>query len=81
MLHTASFFRWATGTRRRLDLEQVGGECLDVAFRYPRRPEIGVDVAGQHVFGLHRPQGVGVAGVVGPARSAAASLARTLPER
>ena len=30
---------------------------------YPRCPEIGVDVAGQHVLGLHVPQGLGVAGV------------------
>ena len=46
-----------------IDVEQIGGECLDVARRYPRRPEIGVDVAGQHVLRLHGPQGLGVAGV------------------
>ena len=31
---------------------------------YPRRAQIGVDVAGQHVLGLHGPQGVGVAGII-----------------
>ena len=45
-------------------MEQVGGECLDVALRYPRCAEIGVDVAGQHVLGLHRPQGVDIAGIL-----------------
>ena len=65
-----------------LDVEQLGGECLDVALRYPRCAEIGVDVAGQHVLGLHGPQGVGIAGIrPGRRASAAASLARTLPER
>ena len=33
-------------------VEQLGGERLDVRGRYPRRPEIGVDVARQNVFGL-----------------------------
>ena len=45
-------------------MEQVGGEGLDVGFRYPRGAEIGVDVAGQHVLGLHGPQGLGIAGIV-----------------
>ena len=44
------------------DVEQVGGEGLDVAFGNPRRAEIGVDVAGQHVLRLHVSQGLGVAG-------------------
>ena len=48
---------------RRGDAEQIGGERLDVGRRYPRCPEVGVDVAGQHVLGLHRSQGLGVAGV------------------
>ena len=47
-------------------MEQIGGERLDVAFGYPRRPEIGVDVAGQHVLRLHASQGLGVAGVIRP---------------
>ena len=47
----------------RIDVEQIGGECLDVACRYPRCTELGVDVAGQHVLGLHGPQGFGIAGV------------------
>ena len=45
-------------------MEQLGGECLDVALRYPRCAEIGVDVAGQHVLGLHGPQGLDIAGIV-----------------
>ena len=45
-------------------MEQVGGECLDVALRYPRCTEIGVDVAGQHVLGLHGSQGLDIAGIV-----------------
>ena len=44
-------------------MEQIGGECLDVALRYPRCAEIGVDVAGQHVLGLHGPQGLDIAGI------------------
>ena len=44
-------------------MEQIGGECLDVALRYPRCAEIGVDVAGQHVLGLHCSQGLGIAGI------------------
>ena len=48
---------------RRLDVEQVGCERIDVAFRYPRCPEIGVDVTGQHIFGLHASQGFRVAGI------------------
>ena len=47
-------------------MEQIGGECLDVAFRYPRCAEIGVDVAGQHVLGLHAPQGLDIAGISRP---------------
>ena len=39
----------------RSDVKQFGGECLDVACRYPRCAQTGVDVAGQHVFGLHGP--------------------------
>ena len=62
MLQTASFFRWPTGTQAGCDVEQLGGKRLDVAFRYPRRAEIGVDVAGQHVLGLHFPQGLDIAG-------------------
>ena len=46
-----------------IDAEQLGGECLDVRYRYPRGAEPGVDVARQHVLGLHGPQGLGVAGV------------------
>ena len=49
--------------RRWLDMEEVGGECLDVALRYPRCAEIGVDVAGQHVLRLHAAAGLGVAGI------------------
>ena len=44
--------------RGRLDMEQIGGESLDVAFGNPRRAEIGVDVAGQHVLRLHVAQGL-----------------------
>ena len=58
------FLQVADLDRRRRDAEQLGGERLDVARRYPRCPEIGVDVAGQHVLRLHCPQGLGVAGVV-----------------
>ena len=32
---------------------------------YPRRAQVGVDVAGQHVLGLHSAQGLGVAGIGG----------------
>ena len=62
-LHTASFFRWPIVDGGRGDAEQLGGERLDVGCRYPRGTEVGVDVAGQHVLGLHVPQGLGVAGV------------------
>ena len=58
------FFQVGDRDRRRLDVEQVGGECLDVALRYPRCAEIGVDVAGQHVLGLHGSQGVDIAGIL-----------------
>ena len=44
-------------------MEQFGGECLDVAFGYPRCPEIGVDVAGQHVLGLYGSQCLDIAGI------------------
>jgi len=33
--------------------EQVRGERLDVGGRNPRRAQVGVDVAGEHVLGLH----------------------------
>ena len=46
------FLQVADRDGRRIDAEQLGGERLDVAFGYPRGTEIGVDVAGQHVFGL-----------------------------
>ena len=45
------------------DAEQVGGERRMSSVWNPRCSEIGVDVAGQHVLGLHRPQRLGVAGV------------------
>ncbi|MDZ4782037.1 MAG: hypothetical protein SGJ19_17450 [Planctomycetia bacterium] len=48
--------------RRERDTEQVGGEGLDVAFGDPRRAEIGVDVAGEHVLRLHSFQGFDIAG-------------------
>ena len=67
-LQTASFFEMADRDGRRRDAEQIGGERLDVGRRYPRRTEIGVDVAGQHVFGLHCRQRLGVAGVCRPGR-------------
>ena len=44
-------------------VEKGGGEVADVAFRYPRGAEIGVDVAGEHVLGLHGGQRLGVSGV------------------
>jgi hypothetical protein len=34
-------------------VEEIGGEVLDVALRDPRCAEMGVDVIGEHVFGLH----------------------------
>ena len=48
----------------------MGRECLDVALRYPRSSEIGVDIAGQHVLGLNCSQrgdiaGIGGAGMLG----------------
>ena len=45
-------------------MEEIGGKRLDVRFRYPRRAEIGVDVAGQHVLRLHFAQRLGVAGIL-----------------
>ena len=41
--------------RRWLDVEKLGGECLDVADRYPRRAQPGVNISRQHVLGLHGP--------------------------
>src|ERR1700676_2307396 len=58
----------ADGDRVPLDLEQIGGECLDVAFRYPRRTEIGVNVAWQYVLRLHGSQCFDIAGIRGAGR-------------
>ena len=63
------------------DAEQLGGERLDVAGRYPRRAQAGVDVAGQHVLRLDGTQRLGVAGIAGPAPARRPSFARTLPDR
>jgi hypothetical protein len=50
--------------RIRCDAEQGGGgEVADIGLGDPGGAEVGVDVAGQHVLRLHRPQGLGVAGV------------------
>ena len=43
----------ADANRRGGNAEKVGGEVADVVFGDPRGTEIGVDVAGQHVLGLH----------------------------
>src|SRR5581483_10382151 len=48
-----------------LNAEKLGSEGLDVAFGYPRRSQIGVDVARQHVLRLHAAEGFGVAAVIG----------------
>ena len=49
-------------------VEQFGGEGPDVGFGDPGGPEIGVDVAGEHVLGLHLAESLGVAGIVRPGR-------------
>src|SRR5262249_41282793 len=43
--------------------EQMRREGLDIAFRYPRRAQVGVDLAGQHILGLDGAQGVDIAGI------------------
>ena len=51
------------GHRVRRHAEEVGGEGLDVRLRDPGGAQVGVDVAGQHILGLHQAQGLGVAGI------------------
>ena len=58
------FFQVGDGDGGWIDIKKVGGECLDVALRYPRCAEIGINVAGQHVLGLHFPQGADIADVL-----------------
>ena len=81
-LHTASFFRWPMATAEGATPNSSAANAWMSADRYPRGTEAGVDVAGQHVFGLHRLQGLGVAGV-GRARGLGGwpASSRTLPDR
>ena len=81
MLQTASFFRWPTWMADGATRNRSAANAWMSRLGYPRGTEVGVDVAGQHVLGLHGAQGLGVAGVGRAGGSAAASLARTLPER
>ena len=61
--------------------EEPGSEGLDVRFWYPRCAQMRVDVAREYILRLDGAQSIGVAGIGGPAASAVASLARTLPDR
>ena len=44
-------------------MKQLSREGFDVIGRYPGSTKIGVDVAGENIFGLNRTQGFGVAGI------------------
>ena len=70
------FLQVADPDRRNGHAEEVGGEGLDVADGYPRRAEVGVDVAGQHVLRLNCTQGLGVSGI---GRSGPAGCGQLLP--
>src|SRR5207244_3754436 len=43
--------------------EEIGSKRLDVVLGNPRCPEIGINVAGEHVLGLYAAEGFGVAAV------------------
>src|SRR5437870_4563049 len=52
--------------RRWLNLKKISGESLDVLLGDPRRPKIGVDVAGEYVLRLHATQRFDMPGIVRP---------------
>ena len=48
--------------------EELGRKRPDVALGNPRGTEVRVDFAGEHVLGLHGPEGLGVPLELGPGR-------------
>ena len=53
------------GHRVRWHPKEVGGEGLDIRLRDPGGAQVGVDIAGEHVLGLHQAQGLSIAGIGG----------------
>ena len=74
MLQTASFFRCPTWIEDGSTWKSSAAKAWMSLSGIHGAPEIGVDVAGQHVLRLHAPQGLGVAGIMPGRRSGGGEL-------
>ena len=63
MLQTASFFKCPTWIDVGSTWKRSAAKAWMSLSGNPRRPEIGIDVAGEHVLRLHVAQRLGVAGI------------------